>query len=227
MDDGPHILVVDDDTRLRALLQKFLMERGFRVTTAKDASDARAKLGGLDFDLIVLDIMMPGETGLELTRALRKVGNVPILLLTAMGESDDRINGLESGADDYLTKPFEPQELVLRINAILRRVSQPPETREGTVNFGAFSFDLDRDQLQNGSEFIHLTDAESALLRALARQPGVPMSRDSLLKKGPFSGNARTVDVQMTRLRRKIETDPKYPRYLQTVRGTGYVLISD
>lgn len=229
MDDSTHILVVDDDTRLRGLLQKYLLEQGFRVTTASDAADARAKLVGLDFDLIVLDIMMPGETGLELTRSLRQAHDVPILLLTAMGESGDKINGLECGADDYLTKPFEPRELVLRINAILRRVrtAGPQSEGNGQIEFGGFAFDLDREELQRDGEFVHLTTAEGTLLKALARQPGVPMSRDALLNKGLFAGNARTIDVQMTRLRRKIETDPKYPRYLQTVRGTGYVLMPD
>jgi two-component system phosphate regulon response regulator OmpR len=227
MDEIAHILVVDDDKRLRELLRKYLTDQSFRVTTACDASDARAKLSAITFDIIVLDIMMPGENGLELTNWLRTSNKVPILLLSAMGESSDRISGLESGADDYLSKPFEPRELVLRLNAILRRVeaSVPPVT--GEVTFGSFSFDLTREELRQNDEYIRLTTAEASLLKALARHPGVPVSREALTSESPIDTNSRTIDVQVTRLRRKIETDPKYPRYLQTVRGTGYVLIPD
>jgi len=226
-EDKTHILVVDDDTRLRELLRRYLVEQGFRVTTAKDAAGARDRLKSFDFDLLVLDIMMPGETGLQMTRALRQDGEVPILLLTAMGEAEDRIEGLASGADDYLPKPFEPRELVLRINAILRRVHKPEPALVGEVSFGAFSFDLAREELRQGAKFVRLTTAESALLKALARHPGVPVSREALSAESPVANNPRTIDVQMTRLRRKIEKDPKYPRYLQTVRGTGYVLMAD
>ncbi len=222
-----HILVVDDDTRLRDLLQRYLVEQGFRVTTARDAARARAQMTAFDFDLLVLDIMMPGETGLELTRALRQTSDVPVLLLTAMGETEDRIAGLDCGADDYLAKPFEPRELVLRVKAILRRAGQKAASPVDEITFGEFHFDLSRGELRNGDEFVRLTAAEISLLKALALQPGVPVSREALTAENPIIGNARTIDVQMTRLRRKIETNPKYPRYLQTVRGTGYVLLPD
>ena len=226
---APHILVVDDDTRLRQLLQRYLAEQGFRVTTGNDAADARSKLASFTFDLIVLDIMMPGETGLELTASLRRGSNVPILLLTAMGDPADRINGLERGADDYLAKPFEPRELVLRINAILRRVQSEAEALPTVleVYFGGFRFDQEREELTRDEDFIRLTAAETSLLKALARQPGIPISREELTAESRISGSARTIDVQVTRLRRKIESDPKFPRYLQTVRGTGYVLMPD
>jgi len=222
-----HILVVDDDTRLRALLQRYLSDQGFRVTTAVDAADARAKLTSFAFDLLVLDIMMPGESGLELTQTLRRESAVPILLLTAMSETEDRITGFESGADDYLPKPFEPRELVLRINAILRRVP-PVESRTAVcVAFGDFSFDLEREELTRAGAFIRLTSAETSLLKALARKAGEPIARQELSEESQVTGNTRTIDVQVTRLRRKIEADPKFPRYLQTVRGTGYVLMTD
>ena len=227
IETSSHILVVDDDSRLRELLRRYLVEQGFRVTTASDSADARLRLESLDFDLLVLDIMMPGETGLEMTRSLRTESNVPILLLTAMGETNDRIEGLSSGADDYLSKPFEPRELVLRINAILRRLKAPVPLVAEQVFFGAFQFDVTREELHRGEEQIRLTGAESALLKALALQPGVPVSREALTADNPYIKNARTIDVQMTRIRRKVESDPKYPRYLQTVRGTGYVLMTD
>ncbi len=227
MDDSPHILVVDDDTRLRELLQKYLMEQGFRVSTARDAGNARAKLASLEFDLLVLDIMMPGESGLELTEALRQDRATPILLLTAMGETEDRIRGLEIGADDYMSKPFEPRELVLRIDAILRRARQAPTTAQPAISFGEFRFDLEREELIQGETFVHLTTNEVSLLKTLALRPGVPMSREALTLESRVTGGARTIDVQMTRLRRKIEEDPRYPRYLQTVRGEGYVLMAD
>jgi two-component system phosphate regulon response regulator OmpR len=227
-DDTAHLLVIDDDTRLRDLLQRYLSEQGFRVTTATDAADARAKLKSLTFDLLVVDIMMPGESGLSLTRTLREQSQVPILLLTAMSETGDRIEGLSSGADDYLSKPFEPQELVLRINAILRRVRPPLETDAGLcVTFGQFSFDPQREELRRGDFTVRLTAAEASLLRALARRPGNALSRDELIAESPVIANLRTVDVQMARLRRKIEENPRFPRYLQTVRGIGYVLMLD
>ncbi len=226
--EQPHILVVDDDTRLRELLQRYLSEKDFRVTTAVDAADARAKLTSIAFDLLVLDIMMPGETGLELTETLRRGSSVPILLLTAMNETENRIAGFECGADDYLPKPFEPRELVLRINAILRRVPPPAAAAAETkVTFGDFCFDLEREELTKAGSFVRLTTAEASLLKALARRAGEPISRDDLGEESMISGNTRTIDVQVTRLRRKIETDPKFPRYLQTVRGTGYVLMPD
>jgi two-component system, OmpR family, phosphate regulon response regulator OmpR len=229
-----HILVVDDDKRLRELLRKYLAEQGFRVTVAADAADARRKLDGLVFDLIVMDIMMPGESGLELTRALRQNDDVPVLLLTAMSEPDDRIAGLETGADDYLVKPFEPRELVLRIRRILRRIPPEPATARREVRFGNFSFDLDRRTLRRSGQDIRLTAGEAELLAALAAAPGQTLSRDVLGQAAPpgeagrDSGiGSRMVDVQMTRLRRKIEADPRFPRYLQTVRGRGYMLQPD
>ncbi|MCZ6770388.1 MAG: response regulator transcription factor [Proteobacteria bacterium] len=225
--DAPHILVIDDDTRLRDLLQRYLREEGFRVTTATDASDARARLSSMDFDLLVLDVMMPGESGLDLTRWLRREKRAPVLLLTAMGDTEHRIAGLESGADDYLTKPFDPRELTLRINAILRRAQIPLVKTESEIHFGPFCFDLNRDELRKGDNFIRLTAAEASLLRALARQPGVAVSRDHLTAESPVIGTARAIDVQVTRLRRKIEQNPKYPRYLQAVRGVGYILMAD
>ncbi|OUS14647.1 DNA-binding response regulator [Rhodospirillales bacterium 47_12_T64] len=229
-DMNPHLLVVDDDTRLRELLQKFLTDQGFVVTTAASAAEARSHLVSLSFDLLILDIMMPGETGLELTQSLRERDDVPILLLTAMGETGDRISGLESGADDYLSKPFEPRELVLRINAILKRIQSKPAERElptENIIFGTFRFDVRKSQLWHNDDFIHLTDVEAALLKTLAQQSGSTVSRDELVEEGADLSNTRSVDVQVTRLRRKIEQDPKYPRYLQTVRGIGYVLKTD
>ncbi|HYD71440.1 response regulator [Azospirillum sp.] len=229
-EDMPHILVVDDDTRLRELLRKYLAGNGFLVATAQDAADARAKLGGLAFDLIVLDIMMPGESGLELTESLRRDDdNIPILLLTARGEPDDRIAGLEAGADDYLAKPFQPRELLLRINSILRRqAAKPPDPVPAQpVRLGPLLYLPDRDELRNGEEVIRLTTAEASLLRVLAGQPGVTFTREELTERSKVAGNARTIDVQVTRLRRKIEPDPREPRYLHTVRGEGYVLRPD
>ncbi len=226
-DEAPHILVVDDDDRLRNLLRRYLTEQGFRVTTAGDVAQARDKLRSLAFDLLVLDIMMPGESGLDLTRSLRRESDVPILLLTAMGETADRIDGLECGADDYLTKPFEPRELVLRIKAVLRRMPQEGEEVGKEVHFGVFCFDLEREELRRGEAFVRLTAAEVGLLKALARRPGVPVSREDLTGADVGPNNTRAVDVQVTRLRRKIESNPRFPRYLQTVRGTGYVLVPD
>jgi two-component system phosphate regulon response regulator OmpR len=228
-EEKPHVLVVDDDKRLRELLRKYLVEQGFLVTAAGDAGEARERLASFAFDLLIVDVMMPGESGLELTSDLRRSSRVPILLLTAKGEPEDRISGLERGADDYLAKPFEPRELVLRIRNILQRVVPPapaaPVVEE--LQLGGFRFDLKRNALYRGGEPVHLTEAETALLVALARKPGEPVSREALSLEAQCSGNLRTVDVQMTRLRRKIERDPKFPRYLQTVRGTGYVLKPD
>lgn len=224
----PHLLVVDDDARIRELLSRYLRTSGFRVTTAADAAEARQKLAGLDFDCLVLDVMMPGESGRALTADLKRTRPVPILLLTAMAEPEDRIGGLEDGADDYLVKPFEPRELVLRIRNVLQR-GAPRERTEAPreLRLGACRFDLQRAELFRGAEPVHLTAAETALLAALARRPGEALSREALAEEAQVGGNVRTVDVQMTRLRRKIERDPKYPRYIQTVRGTGYVLKPD
>lgn len=225
-----HLLVVDDDERIRVLLQKYLIRSGFTVTAARDAAQARRLLSGLDFDMLILDVMMPGEDGITLTRHLRGQSQVPILLLTAKGETANRIEGLEAGADDYLVKPFEPKELLLRINAILRRMPIQNESAAApkTLVMGAVHYDLDRGELWRGTDMIRLTATEGALMRAFAASPGVPMSRDKLV--GDAAGDAaqdRAVDVQITRLRRKIEVDPKNPRYLQTVRGEGYMLQPD
>ena len=226
--DAAHILVVDDDSRLRELLRKFLSERGFRVTTAANAANAEAKLGSLEFDLMILDVMMPGEDGVALTRRLRQSRVLPILLLTARAEAQDRIAGLASGADDYLPKPFEPDELLLRVKAILRR-APPPSAALAQIRFGPFRFDLGREELLQATDGsaeqpVRLTAAEASLLKVLAASPDAPVSRQELLQHSRISGNERTVDVQVTRLRRKIEADPRLPRYLQTVRGAGYVL---
>jgi len=225
--DHLHILVVDDDTRLRLLLEKYLVEQGFRVTSAKDGTEARAKMQSFAFDLMVVDVMMPGETGLELTRDLRRDNEVPVLLLTARGETADRIAGLESGADDYLTKPFEPRELVLRLNAILRRTQEPVVPEREIVRFGEFAFDLTRQELHKAGEYVRLTAAESSLLEVLARRRGEAVSREELSAESPVIGSGRAIDVQVTRLRRKIERDPKFPRYLRAVRGVGYSLVPD
>ncbi len=227
MEDQPHILVVDDDTRLRQLLNKYLIENGYLVSSAADAAQARRQLGAMTFDLIVLDVMMPGESGLELTKSLRADNTVPILLLTAMGETVDRINGLEMGADDYLTKPFEPRELLLRINSILRRSSRDVPDEPQRCRFGRFTFDSVRGELLGDGTVVHLTSAEAALLAILALTPGETLSREDLAARTGNSGNLRTIDVQVTRLRKKIEEDPRLPRYLQTVRGRGYVLWTD
>jgi two-component system phosphate regulon response regulator OmpR len=226
--EAAHILVVDDDSRLRELLRKFLTEHGFRVTTAANAADAEAKFGALEFDLMVLDVMMPGEDGVSLTRRVRQSRSVPILLLTARAEPQDRIAGLASGADDYLPKPFEPDELLLRVKAILRR-APPPSAAPAEIRFGPFRFDLGREELlqatdSSGEQPVRLTAAEASLLKVLAARPDAPVSRQELLLRSRISGNERTIDVQVTRLRRKIEADPRLPRYLQTVRGAGYVL---
>ena len=229
----PHLLVVDDDARLRNLLRRYLTDSGFRVTAAADAKEARAQLASFAFDLVVLDVMMPGESGLDLTRALRAdnppADHVPVLLLTAMAEPEDRVNGLEQGADDYLAKPFEPRELVLRIRNILQRrpsVAEPPPPPPD-IRFAGFRFDLNRGELFRGADLVRLTAAETALLSSLAQRAPQAVSREELSQSAQFSGNVRNVDVQMTRLRRKVEPDPRNPRYLQTVRGTGYALRPD
>jgi two-component system phosphate regulon response regulator OmpR len=225
-EDLPHLLVVDDDTRLRELLRRYLGDNGFRVTVAGNAADARAHLASVAFDLIVLDVMMPGESGIELTRELRKESAVPILLLTAMAETLDRIEGLGSGADDYLAKPFEPRELVLRLQNILRRARPPSPAAPPELRFGPYRFDAKRGELMRGEAPIRLTQAETSLLQAFARRPAEILAREDLADRD--SGiSPRTVDVQITRLRRKIESDPKFPRYLQTVRGKGYLLRTD
>ncbi|MBF9029412.1 response regulator [Rhodobacterales bacterium HKCCE3408] len=233
--DAAHLLIVDDDERIRGLLQKFLIRNGFITSVARDAGHARRLLAGLEFDLIVLDVMMPGEDGLTLTRALRETIMTPILLLTAKGDVGDRIEGLEAGADDYLAKPFEPKELLLRINAILRRLPAPEETESSpkVLNLGHVRYDLERGEMWRGQTQVRLTATESALMRIFAACPGQPVSRAQLVedlgrdKAGGTHAQERAVDVQITRLRRKLETDPKQPRYLQTVRGAGYMLAPD
>ncbi|SNT00506.1 response regulator [Tropicimonas sediminicola] len=227
-----HLLIVDDDERIRGLLQKFLMRHGFLVSAARDAEQARRLLSGLEFDLIVLDVMMPGEDGVSLTAALRQRLATPILLLTARGETEDRIAGLEAGADDYLAKPFEPKELLLRINAILRRMptEEPAATLPKVLRLGPVRYDIDRAEMWRGEEPVRLTATESQLMRIFAAAPGQALSRAQLVEDlGRDGGQAqeRAVDVQITRLRRKIETDPRQPRYLQTVRGAGYMLAPD
>jgi two-component system phosphate regulon response regulator OmpR len=231
-DPQAHILVVDDDARIRGLLQKFLSRNGFWVSAARDAAHARNLLEGLDFDLIVLDVMMPGETGVELTASLREHLNTPILLLTAHGDAGDRIKGLEAGADDYLSKPFEPRELLLRINAILRRVPKPVPKSEPprTVQLGEVRYDVTRGELWRGRELVRLTATESMLMSIFATRAHEPVSRAELIEDlggSDAQSQERAVDVQITRLRRKIEEDPKSPRYLQTVRGAGYMLVPD
>jgi two-component system phosphate regulon response regulator OmpR len=226
-DEASHILVVDDDARLRSLLSRYLSENGFRVSVAAHAAEARDKLRFLQPDALVLDVMMPGESGLALTAALRaENGAVPILLLTARGAPEDRIAGFESGADDYLGKPFEPRELVLRLRAMLRRAPQmPAEAPSGPVRLGRLEFDTERGELRGPSGVVHLTGSESALLAALAGKPGQVFSREDIAAAlGMDDAGERAIDVQVTRLRRKIEVDPREPRFVHTVRGRGYVL---
>ena len=226
---APHILVVDDDRRLRDLLTRYLSENGFRVTAAEDAAAARARLKSFDFDLLVLDVMMPGESGLSLVQSLRAESRVPVLMLTARNDATDRIAGLEGGADDYLGKPFEPRELVLRIRTILARVHAPPPAQAALpeVNFGPFRFDLARAELTRDGAPVYLTTGEASLLGTLARRAGQPVSREALRTESADCANNRAVDVQMARLRRKIENDAREPRYLLTVRGKGYALRPD
>ena len=219
-----HLLVVDDDRRIRELLQKYLIEHGYHVTTAADALEARRRMTGFDFDLLIVDVMMPGEDGITLTKDLRTKTDVPILVLTARGEPEDRIAGLESGADDYLPKPFEPRELLLRVASILRRSAGPPPPLAG-LSLGSFYFDLKRNELRNGDKPVRLTSTETGLLKIFAEQPGQTISRYVLCDALGVSD--RTVDVQVKRLRRKIEDDPRVPRYLQMVWGEGYVLRPD
>jgi two-component system, OmpR family, phosphate regulon response regulator OmpR len=229
--EKPHVLVVDDDERLRALLSRFLGENGFLVTTAVDAADARAVLAVLQYDLIVLDVMMPGETGVALTQSLKHDGHrTPVLLLTALGETESRIEGLEAGADDYLPKPFEPRELLLRMHSILRRTTAAKKSApaDSTLRLGRWTLDFDRGELVDGDTRQPLTQVESTLLRALAGRRGEVISREELARLCNIDAAAeRTVDVQVTRLRRKVEGDPRLPKYVQTVRGKGYVLWTD
>ncbi len=228
MTDGAHLLVVDDDARLRALLQRFLAEQGYRVTAAADAAAARGALAGMAFDLLVLDVMMPGESGLDLAEGLRRGGSdVPILMLTAAGSPDDRVAGFEAGVDDYLGKPFDPRELALRIRTILKRAAPPAPsaTPMAAVPLGPRWFDPERGELRGPEGTTRLTGGEAGLLVALARRAGEVLSREEIAAAmGTPEAGERAVDVTVTRLRRKIEPDPREPRFLQTVRHRGYVL---
>lgn len=226
-DDAPHLLIVDDDRRIRTLLSRYLTAEGYRVTTAENVADARTKLGGLSFDLLILDIMMPGETGFDLVKAIRAHSSVPILMLTARTEAEDRISSFEYGADDYVAKPFEPRELSLRVASILRRAAAPtPPPVPELVCFGPFVFDNARGELRRGEDVVHLTDRERDMLRLLAATPNETVSRLALAGQGGgVAAGERAVDVQINRLRRKLEIDPTNPLLIQTVRGIGYRLV--
>ncbi|MET0157621.1 MAG: response regulator transcription factor [Methyloceanibacter sp.] len=221
-DNAPHILVVDDDSRIRDLLARYLQDHGFRVTTAIDAASARATMRSLSFDLLILDVMMPQESGIEFARSLQNQSRVPILMLTARAEPEQRIEGLETGVDDYLAKPFEPRELLLRVSNVLRRGGGAQTS--GEVRMGNFVFHIGRGELKCDNETIRLTERERELLRYFAQRPGMPVSRHELARDDGENGGERAVDVQINRLRRKIEKDPANPVYLQTVRGKGYIL---
>lgn len=226
--DYPHILVVDDDARLRSLLQRYLQEQNFAVSCAKDAENARMFLQQYVFDLLIVDVMMPNETGLEFLQKLRKESSVPAIVLTAMGETEDRISGLEAGADDYLPKPFEPKELVLRINNILRRVPKEKVEHNQILNLGLCVYDLEKKELNNKTDgLIHITPVEQAILNVLGQKCGQIFTREKLAELLGAGQSPRSIDVQITRLRKKIENDSKNPRYLQTVRGKGYMLLTE
>jgi two-component system phosphate regulon response regulator OmpR len=224
-DDASHILIVDDDERIRDLLGSYLRENGFRVTQAENGAAARTQMEGLAFDCIVLDVMMPGKSGFDIAESLRKSSDVPILMLTARAEPEHRVRGLELGVDDYMPKPFEPRELLLRLQNILRRRASAG-TKDGVVRFGPFMFSLRRNELKRGEETVKLTDKEREVLREFALSGGETVSREDLARLGDYE-NERAVDVQINRLRQKIETDPANPAYLHTVRGKGYVLYLD
>jgi two-component system, OmpR family, phosphate regulon response regulator OmpR len=224
-DDAPHLLVVDDDRTIRVLLSRFLAREGYRVSTAESATEARAKLDGLRFDLLILDIMMPGENGFDLARAIRATSGVPILMLTARDEKESRIMGLEIGADDYVAKPFEPRELSLRVANILKRAQPPRAEPSESVRFGPFVFHLATGELRRGDEAVRLTERECEMLRVLAANIGETVPRQALAGNGE-AVSERTVDVQVNRLRRKVEIDPANPLIVQTVRGVGYRLVS-
>lgn len=225
LEGAAHVLIVDDDDRIRSLLKRYLSENGFRTSTACNASEARTLMASVTFDLLIFDVMMPGESGLDLTKSVRAISNIPVLLLTARGLPEDRIKGLELGADDYLSKPFEPRELLLRVNALLRR-TQPAALERRELKFGDCVFSIGRAELRKNGELVRLTAAEASLLKALAQKPREPMSRESLAEQ-TASAMERSIDVQVTRLRKKIEEDPRAPIYLQTVRGIGYALMAD
>lgn len=219
----PHILVVDDDDRIRKLVSRYLNEHGFLALSAADAGEAKELLKISQFDALVLDVMMPGQDGRELTQELRQKSDIPVVLLTALSETDDKLSGFHSGADDYLTKPFDPQELVLRLQAILRRRPKV-EVEEVSVKIGEWVFDPTQNELAKEGESIRLTDVEATLLKALASRSGEILSREKLADLCAMDAGERTIDVQVTRLRKKLGEDSKAPRYLQTVRGKGYLL---
>jgi two-component system, OmpR family, phosphate regulon response regulator OmpR len=224
-DDAPHLLIVDDDRRIRSLLSRYLQGEGYRVTTAETAADARARLAGLNFDLLILDVMMPGESGFDLVKSIRRGSTVPVLILTARDAAESRITGLELGADDYVVKPFEARELSLRVANILKRAQPaPPPPPAETLRFGPFVYHMGRGELRRGEEIIHLTDREREMLGMLAACPGETVSRLALAGNGAAAGE-RAVDVQINRLRRKIEQDPANPLIIQTARGIGYRLV--
>ncbi len=225
-DNAPHILIIDDDRRIRDLLSRFLSENDFRISVASNAADARRKLTGLAFDLLIVDVMMPGETGVEFTQVLREKMDVPILMLTALSETEARIKGLEAGADDYLPKPFDPRELLLRVNAILKRSVQPEIPAIEQVVFGPYTFTIASRELKNNGTLVRLTDREREIMVLFALNAGEIVPRQDLLGNDNSTGE-RTVDVQINRLRRKIELDPAQPNWLQTVRGLGYKLYVD
>jgi len=222
MNNSLHLLVIDDDTRLRTLLGRFLDENGFQVSLAKDTIEAKSLIANTKFDLLIVDVMLPGETGVEFTTELRQSSPVPIIMLTARGEFEDRIKGLEAGGDDYLQKPFEPKELLLRINNVLKRVGVA-SINPNVIHFGDFSFNLVDSRLKKGADFVHITDSEAKILGILCKEKGKAVSRETLSN---LCGDIdeRSIDVQITRLRRKIEQNPKQPHYLQTVRNHGYVI---
>lgn len=224
-DDAAHLLVIDDDTRIRNLLKQYLSENGFRVTVAGTADEARRKLQGLDFDLLIMDVMMPGESGVDMTKSLREESKkqIPILMLTALSETDSRIVGLEAGADDYLAKPFDPRELILRINAILRRGGPQVTAKVEQIVFGPYTFHIARRELKKSGELLKLTDREQEIMAIFAARAGETIPRHELVA-GDAEVGERTIDVQINRLRRKVEIDPSNPVWLQTVRGIGYRL---
>ena len=224
-DDAPHLLVVDDDRRIRDLLSRFLATEGYRISTADSAAMARAKLSSLSFDLLILDVMMPGENGFDFARDLRKSSAIPILMLTARDAAESRITGLEIGADDYVAKPFEPRELSLRVANILKRAKPAAATPPESLRFGPFVYHIARAELRRGEEVIRLTDREREMLTVLTSSPGETVPRAALAGNGG-SVNERAVDVQVNRLRRKIEVDPTNPLFVQTVRGIGYRLVA-
>lgn len=222
-DDAPHLLVIDDDRRIRELTRRYLTEHAFRVTVAADAAEARNQLKGLEFDLLIVDVMMPGETGIDLTESLSKEREIPVLMLTALGETENRIRGLEAGADDYLAKPFEPRELILRINNILKRAAKPETPAVEQIAFGPFNFSVKKRELKREGEPVRLTDREQDIMVIFATRAGETVARHELLGD-EHDTSERKIDVQINRLRRKIEDDPSDPKWLQTVRGIGYKL---